>query len=395
MNEILLLNIKFFIVMNLCYLIIQIVIKYLLKNGFHGTRYSIMKLVPVISVAIIGIDYFFERIVASYYGIKTIANGELTSNVAMVPDTHGLHLLLDSFVKCFFIIWIIGVFVLLVKYGLEYFCFRRIYCSMEGIASTHLNEKLAACNRKIGLTHPINIFFSKNAEVPFTCGIVKPNIIIPNHMSENLEPIILHELMHCISYDMLAKTIVEFLKIVQWFNPLIYLYALDLAEFCELACDEKVSRLLTFEERKEYAYEILNSARVHKFSTYSTTFSSIKNYQKRLYYLLYPIEGKKKSSKFFLVLCIILIMISGYFLMKSFNSTPFSEALSNIHFREETLKKTIKVNYAYGEEKEEFYYEEYIDGFWWSGTLTAEESKEISNNLIEITFAGEIYKCNE
>lgn len=104
-----------------------------------------------------------------------------------------------------------------------------------------------------------------------------------------------------------------------------------------------------------------------------------------------------KKSRALVAICIIFVLLSGSAIIHTFNQSPvvdiFSQVLANKTGR--TLTKTIKKNYAPGQLEKEFYYEEYIDDFWWRGTLTAEERRPISDKLIEVTFSGELYKCKE
>ncbi len=393
MNGAILCYIKLVLVFCIYDVLILFINKYLMKKTTFVIRYFAMKIIPVMCLITLAVDCFFKNIKAIFDNstLKTV-EGIIGKISVISVDTN----LVNPFIiKCFFCIWLIGVCLYLFRYCVEYFCFRRVYRKGKVLESSLLNDELDKCYKQLGVTGHIKIYYCKDANTPFTFGIFRPGIIIPADMSENLTPIILHEVTHCIHHDMLVKTVNELLKITQWFNPLVYFYTRELEKLCEFACDERVSKFLTFGERKKYAHEIINNARKHKYPIFLATFSSANNYKERLYNLLYPANYSVKKGSAFLILFSILIFGMGLFSLHGFNNSSIPELFANVIFSEESQEKIIKVNYLPGQEEEEYYYEEYIDGFWWRGTLLAESSKKVSEKLTEITFSGDIYKCEE
>lgn len=395
MSKLILFNFKLFVVFGMYYLLTQFIIKFLLKKTSFSIKYAAIKLMPLLCFATLGVNFIVKSTTSPFNSIFLNYLGNISSKIEITTDDSANFLMPLFIKKCFIFIWIIGIIILLLKYCMEYFCFRRVYRKSNLISSTFLTQELTKCKKKLGIKRHIDIFYGMNTDTPFTFGIIKPGIIIPLKKSENLSPIILHELVHCSHNDMFVKTVYELLKLFHWFNPFIYFYIHDLEYFCELACDECVSKLLTFGERKNYAYEIIKNARKHKYPIFLATFSSAQNYKKRLYNLLYPTYCNTKKGKILLPLCAIMVVGCGIFMLQNFDNSSFSELFINTFSIEESQVKTIRVNYLPGQEQEDYYYEEYIDAFWWRGTLLAESSRKVSDNLTEITFSGEIYKCND
>ena len=301
----------------------------------------------------------------------------------------------DRITKCFLAIWTMGVILIFTVYGVQYFRFRKVYSKKNLIVSSALNEKFAFCKEKIGMSQEVMIYYSNQTETPFTFGVFKPRIIFPLGTPDILDSVIIHELTHCRRYDMLIKTINECIKAFQWFNPMIYLYIHDLENLCEISCDEEVAALLSFAEIKNYAHEIIKNARRQKYPVFLTTFSSYKNYKMRLQNLFFPSVNCQRKGKALITVLVLLIICMGTVLLRNFDQWSMSAMFSNVFFTEESQIKTIRTNYPQGETEKEYYYEEYIDGYWWRGTLLAEKSRSISDNLVEITFSGELYKCEE
>jgi len=103
-----------------------------------------------------------------------------------------------------------------------------------------------------------NIFLSETIDSPFVLGIIKPRIYLPFHMSEpNMEPVIAHEQAHIRRKDHWWKPFGFLLLTIHWFNPLMWLAYVLLCRDIELACDEKVIRELSNEQRADYTQALV------------------------------------------------------------------------------------------------------------------------------------------
>jgi hypothetical protein len=103
-----------------------------------------------------------------------------------------------------------------------------------------------------------NIYQSENVASPFVLGIVKPKIYLPFHMSEqDMEHVIAHEAAHIARKDHLWKPFGFFLLSVCWFNPLFWVAYIVLCRDIELACDEKVIKMLNAEQKADYSQALL------------------------------------------------------------------------------------------------------------------------------------------
>lgn len=98
-----------------------------------------------------------------------------------------------------------------------------------------------------------NIFQSENVSSPFVLGIIKPRIYLPFSMNDqDLEHVVAHEQAHICRKDHWWKPLGFLLLTVHWFNPLMWLAYVLLCRDIELACDEKVIKELSNEERADY-----------------------------------------------------------------------------------------------------------------------------------------------
>lgn len=104
-----------------------------------------------------------------------------------------------------------------------------------------------------------NIFQSGNVKSPFVFGVVRPRIYLPLHMSEyDIPNVIAHEQAHIKRRDYILKPLGYLLLIIHWFNPLMWLSYMMFCRDIEFACDERVIRRFTAEQRADYSQALLN-----------------------------------------------------------------------------------------------------------------------------------------
>ena len=103
-----------------------------------------------------------------------------------------------------------------------------------------------------------NIYQSENVCSPFVLGIIKPKIYLPYHMdSREMDHVIAHEQTHIRRKDHWWKPLGFLLLTIHWFNPLMWLSYILLCRDIELACDEKVIRKMSNEQRADYTQALV------------------------------------------------------------------------------------------------------------------------------------------
>ena len=106
-----------------------------------------------------------------------------------------------------------------------------------------------------------NVYAMEGIGTPFTIGIVKPRIYIPNILEmEEREYIICHEKIHIKRKDYLIKNIAFLLTAVYWFNPLCWAAFRYLELDMEMSCDEAVVGQMGNDIKKPYSQSLLNFA---------------------------------------------------------------------------------------------------------------------------------------
>lgn len=103
-----------------------------------------------------------------------------------------------------------------------------------------------------------NVFLCDTIDTPFILGILRPRIFLPSTLSEVVkEEVIAHEKAHLSRRDHWWKPLGYVLLTLHWFNPLLWAGYVTLCRDIELACDERVCRDRTPNQRKRYAEALL------------------------------------------------------------------------------------------------------------------------------------------
>ena len=99
--------------------------------------------------------------------------------------------------------------------------------------------------------------------VPFTCGFLRPTLVVPASAlawtDDRIRVVLLHELAHVARRDCLVQAIVQAACAVYWFHPLAWVGARHLRAERERACDDLV--LAAGTRSAAYAEHLLDIAR--------------------------------------------------------------------------------------------------------------------------------------
>jgi beta-lactamase regulating signal transducer with metallopeptidase domain len=111
----------------------------------------------------------------------------------------------------------------------------------------------------------IKIFSASQVSSPMVVGLTNPRIILPENMiqqlsSEQLAPIVLHELAHIQRNDIWFSHFQEFIAVVFWWSPVIRLLNNKIHIDRELACDLRAVKQLN--NNKQYAQSLIDCAKL-------------------------------------------------------------------------------------------------------------------------------------
>lgn len=154
-------------------------------------------------------------------------------------------------------IWVIGLFVFLIYGIVSYIRIRR-----QVQEAVLLEENIWQCD---------------HVTTPFLLGIFCPRVYVPSFLNETqMKYVIAHERVHIRHKDYLWKPLGFALLTVYWFNPLIWIAYITLCKDIELACDERVIKNMSGEEKKAYSTALLEcSISRHMISACPVAFGEV------------------------------------------------------------------------------------------------------------------------
>ncbi len=114
----------------------------------------------------------------------------------------------------------------------------------------------------LGIRRKVKYRWNPELEVPLSIGVFHPLLLLPKRRYPDVESqlIYLHELLHIKNCDTLFKLLGLLAIGFNWYNPFVYWWYRELCKVSESFCDEQIAAGCGQEQRKKYAYLILEMA---------------------------------------------------------------------------------------------------------------------------------------
>ncbi|MDO5145621.1 MAG: M56 family metallopeptidase [Eubacteriales bacterium] len=124
---------------------------------------------------------------------------------------------------------------------------------------------------------PLKIYVSKDISVPVLAGYCRPAIYLPEFDWTDMEYryIFLHEHTHWKRKDLIKKGFTNFLCVIMWWNPAVYLIRREVSEIIELNCDRQLTKQLSEQEVFQYLTVLKSSLEKLQYSRIKTNHYTI------------------------------------------------------------------------------------------------------------------------
>jgi len=146
----------------------------------------------------------------------------------------------------FFFIWFAGAAALLLRTLIGSARASKIVNHGYAAKEKNLLSLLRSLQVRSRVKSPLHILFSPQTASPFTTGVFKPVIVLPEYMNKwtaaELEPVLLHELHHIRRKDYITQTAAMGICSLFWFVPPLWMALRKLYMEQEKACDAEVVR---------------------------------------------------------------------------------------------------------------------------------------------------------
>ncbi|MDY3947708.1 MAG: M56 family metallopeptidase [Ezakiella sp.] len=153
---------------------------------------------------------------------------------------------------------LIGSILIFTYLGIKIYKFHKVMKGSTLIDNTLCEKKI----REFGLKRKVEIYINNNLKTPLTFGILRPKIILQDHIladEELLDHVLIHELMHIKKFHILLTHLINIVACLYWYNPLLWLSLKYIDQDIEINCDKLVVQQLgdTTKNRKEYCISML------------------------------------------------------------------------------------------------------------------------------------------
>jgi len=140
-------------------------------------------------------------------------------------------------------IWMLGVFVFILKFILSYLYTNRLKRKKSNQLPEKWINKFSELEQKLKLKQRINYIESTIAKIPFVLGYFKPVVVIPVEMltgmpSNQMEAIIAHELAHIRRNDYIINVLQTIIETVFFFHPALWYISSQIRKERENCCDD-------------------------------------------------------------------------------------------------------------------------------------------------------------
>lgn len=145
------------------------------------------------------------------------------------------------------VLWLVGIGVQL--FGMAAASLRMRQRSSRGSVCTDDGVLAMAGEmaRALGLSRCPSVYETDAVRGPAMIGLLRPRLLLPPGLVGRLSPVelrmvLLHEFTHVKRGDLLVLWLLTAVRVLHWFNPLVWLAAFVACRDLELACDERVLR---------------------------------------------------------------------------------------------------------------------------------------------------------
>ena len=161
-----------------------------------------------------------------------------------------------SFGAALFMLWGFGVLGLLTLHAFRSARWRRRLAPAMEPLPAEVDRRIDQLRSELGMRWPVEVLVVRDDVIggPAIQGCLRPCIILPSSLTEvwrreELDPVLLHELIHIRRLDPMVRAFANLLQIAWFFHPLAWWVGRRLGEEREKSCDDAVVRQLRGEKR--------------------------------------------------------------------------------------------------------------------------------------------------
>jgi beta-lactamase regulating signal transducer with metallopeptidase domain len=164
------------------------------------------------------------------------------------------------------LIWAGGILVCLTKTAIGRIGLKCLIKRANAIEWVNRAGIIRQLSDSMGIKREVKVLDSVRCGVPFTCGILKPVVLLPadveNWPMERLQIVLVHEMAHVKRKDCLIRLLAKMICAIFWFMPFVWIAHRNLLIEQENACDAWVLSAGT--KPAAYAQQIVDLVRISR-----------------------------------------------------------------------------------------------------------------------------------
>jgi beta-lactamase regulating signal transducer with metallopeptidase domain len=220
---------------------------------------------------------------------------------------------LEFFFPLLIVIYITGVAVMTIKLTMDLLQLQHIrrkqVLPIDSVWEQHLDKLLL----QLQLSRKVKLLISEHIQVPVMIGFLKPLIILPvimfnNLTAEQLEAILLHELAHIKRNDYLLNIFQSIVETILFFNPFIWLISKNIRIEREHCCDDLV---ITGKVHPLHYAKALVALEEYRLTVNTLAMAAANNKQHLFHRIKRIMEMKTKNINYTQKLLAVLIIAVG------------------------------------------------------------------------------------
>ncbi len=226
------------------------------------------------------------------------------------------------------LLFLLGISLFSIHYLRRILFIHRIVAKSHPVSDDNIINVMRYCCKKLGVSRSLIVMSSNEFNAPFTIGTFKPKIFLPKSLtntsgSKTIEAVIAHEVGHIKRFDDFQIKLSNFVQIIYFFHPLVWLAASQLKNARERICDQLILNENIIAPR-QYATALLKVLLLNEHTNhYTSHFADLSYSKKELNLRLREILGGKKvkRNRKYLVLSALIIFSLMVLPMSAWNSS--------------------------------------------------------------------------
>jgi beta-lactamase regulating signal transducer with metallopeptidase domain len=200
------------------------------------------------------------------------------------------------------------------------------------IAEPSIVDIFQNCKAVLRIRFPVELLETSQVKSPALHGFFRPKLLLPQQFAgefsqEELRYIFLHELAHVKRRDMAVHWLGTVLRILHWFNPILWLSFRCMAADRELACDEMALSHAGDNETKRFGQAIIKVLeRCGQTSGFPLVMGILENRNQMTRRIATILKFGPRSQPS--ILAVALLLVLGVLTLTDAKSNNHSEAIS-------------------------------------------------------------------